>query len=53
MDGKTRGRGGGGGGGNLEKKISFAGKLGTENEKAIDSIANVNASFFQFENRWS
>ena len=27
-------------------KISFAGKLGTENEKAIDSIANVNASCF-------
>ena len=35
------------GGGEREfgKKISFAGKLGTENEKAIDSIANVNASF--------
>ena len=39
---------GGGGGGNLEK-ISFAGKLGTENETAIDSIANVNASFFSLK----
>ena len=38
-------------GGNLEKK--FAGKLGTDNEKAIGNIANINASFFQFENRWS
>ena len=36
---------GGGGGREFGKKISFAGKLGTENEKAIDSIANVNASF--------
>ena len=31
------------------KKKSFAGKLGTENEKAIDSIANVNASFFSLK----
>ena len=30
-------------------KISFAGKLGTENEKAIDSIANVNVSFFSLK----
>ena len=48
--------GGGGGEGGREfggKNISFAGRLGTENEKAIDSIANVNPSFFQFENRWS
>ena len=42
-----------GGGGNLKKKTLFARKLGTDNEKALGSIANVNASFFQFENRWS
>ena len=41
-----------GGGGNLEKKKKN-GKLGTDNEKAIGSIANVNVSFFQFENRWN
>ena len=35
------------GGREFGKKISFAGKLGNENEKAIDSIANVNASFFR------
>ena len=44
MDGKTRGGGERGG-----KKISFAGKLGTENEKPIDSIANVNASLFSLK----
>ena len=38
----------GGGGGDLEK-ISFAEKLGTDNEKVIDSIANVNASFFSLK----
>ena len=45
MDGKTRGGGGGGGFG----KISFAEKLGTDSEKVIDSIANVNASFFSLK----
>ena len=51
MDGKTWRGGGGGGGGWREfaKKLSFAGKLGTENEKAIDSIGNVNASFFSLK----
>lgn len=43
MDGKL------GGGKGIWKKISFAGKLGTENEKAIDSIANVNVSFFSLK----
>ena len=40
-----------GGGGEREfgQKISFAGKLGTKNEKAIDRIANVNASFFSLK----
>ena len=41
--------GGGGGGREFGKKISFAGKLGTENEKAIDSIANLNASFLSLK----
>ena len=27
----------------------FAGKLGTDNEKALGSIANVNASFFRLK----
>ena len=40
--------GGGGGGRNLENNL-FAGKLGTEKEKAIDSNANVNASFFSLK----
>lgn len=48
-DGKTRGWGEEG----IWRKKLFAGKLGTDKEKAIGSIANVNASFFQFENRWS
>ena len=30
-------------------KISFAGKLGTENEKAIDSIANVYVFLFSLK----
>ena len=38
-----------GGGREFGKKISFAGKLGTENEKAIDNIANVNVSFFSLK----
>ena len=41
--------GGGGGGREFGKKISFAWKLGTQNEKAIGSIANVNASFFSLK----
>ena len=50
--GKLKGGGGGGGGegeGIWKKKIPFAGKLGTENEKATDSIANVNASFLSLK----
>ena len=42
---------GGGGGGNFEKKKLFAEKLGPDKEKAIGSIATVNAPLFQFENR--
>lgn len=33
----------------FEKKKIFAGKLGTDNKKAIGSIANVNASFFSLK----
>ena len=41
-DGKTRGWGEEG----IWRKKLFAGKLGTDKEKAIGSITNVNASFF-------